>query len=117
MIRSDEFLFLECYLTIEEDDLHDIKEALNPVVAQWRDIGTGLGIRYGRLQEIERGNPHNLPRCLEEMLTTWLTRDYNVERFGKPTRQKLIEVIANPAAGKHPALALKFAKKHLSRRK
>lgn len=117
MIRSDEFLFPECYLTIEEDDLLDIKGALDPVVAKWRDIGTGLGISQGRLQVIEGENPRNLRRCLEEMLTTWLTRDYNVERFGKPTRQKLAEVIANPAAGKHPALALKFAKKHLSRRK
>ena len=81
-------------------------------MAKWKAIGTGLGIKRGRLDEIETAHPGDLSECLAETLTTWLRKGYNVKRFGEPTWQKLVQAVSDPAAGNNPALALTIAKKH-----
>jgi len=86
-------------------------------VARWKSIGTGLGIKRGRLDEIEARHSGDPSECLAEMLTTWLRRSYSVKRFGEPTWQKITQIVSDPAAGNNPALALTIAKKHLSTRK
>lgn len=81
-------------------------------MAKWKAIGTGLGIKRGRLDEIEAAHPGDPSECLAEVLTTWLRKGYNVKRFGEPTWQKLVQALSDPAAGSNPALALTIAKKH-----
>ena len=83
-----------------------------PVVRSWKDIGIGLGIGYERLGTIQTDNPGNSRACLSEMLTCWLQRSYNVERFGEPTWQAVVKVVAHPAAGDNCALAQNIAKQH-----
>ena len=85
-------------------------------MAKWKSIGIGLGIKLGRLDEMEAARSGDPSKCLAEMLTTRLRRSYNVKRFGEPTWKKLTQTVSDSAAGNNPALALTIAKKHLSAR-
>ena len=105
------------FFCVDEEDLFDIKKALISVAAKWEDIGIGLGIKQGMLDEIEKAHPGGPSECFGKVLITWLRRSYNVKRFGEPTWQKLLQIVSDPAAGNNPALALRIAKNHLSGRK
>ena len=83
-----------------------------PVAGSWKAIGTGLRIDSGRLDTIQESNSGKPKECLLEMLTCWLKRNYNVERFGEPTWQTVVKVVAHPAAGDNCTLALGIAKQH-----
>ena len=98
-------------ITTGEDDLPDIIRELTDVVANWRDIGTLLGIRDGQLRAIQLQANSPLG-CLREMLVTWLQKNYNVERFGEPIWVKLVEAVNNQAGGGNPSLAKEIARKH-----
>ena len=86
-----------------------------PVAGSWKAIGTGLRIDSGRLGTIHESNSGKPKECLSEMLTCWLNRNYNVERFGEPTWRAVVKVVAHPAAGDNCALALSIAKQHLGK--
>lgn len=49
---------------------------------------------------------------MNEVVRSWLKREYNVKKFGEPSWQALVQVVANPAAGNDPKLALEIARKH-----
>ena len=49
---------------------------------------------------------------MSEVLRCWLRKNYNVDRFGEPTWQTVVKVVAQPAAGNNCALALRLAEKH-----
>ena len=95
-----------------QDDHFDILTEMMPVASSWKAIGNGLGIDPGRLNVIQESNPGKPKGCLPEMLTSWLNRNYNVERFGEPTWRAVVKVVAHPAAGDNCALALSIAGKH-----
>ena len=99
---------------VGEEDWFDIMTEMMPVVNSWKAIGRGLRIDSGRLEMIQKDNLGNSKECLSEMLTCWLKRNYNVERFGEPTWQAVVKVVAHPAAGDNCALALTIAGKHAS---
>ena len=82
------------------------------VASSWQAIGIGLRIDCGRLEMIQKDNAGDSRACLSAMLTCWLQRSYNVERFGEPTWQAVVKVVADPAAGDNYALALNIAGKH-----
>ena len=42
----------------------------------------------------------------------WLTRSYNVEKFGEPTWKQLVDAVRDPAGGANVALAREIARKH-----
>ena len=62
-------------------------------------------------------DPGRPDRCLSDVIENWLKRNYNTERFGPPTWRKLVEIVADPAAGNDRALAGKIARKHLAETK
>ena len=101
-----------CLSLIGDDDLLDVLEEMMPVVNSWKAIGRGLRIDSGHLEMIQKDNLGNSKECLSEMLTCWLKRNYNVERFGEPTWRGVVKVVARPAAGDNHALALTIAKQH-----
>ena len=103
---------LHHYFLIEHDDRFDILSEMMPVASSWKAIGTGLRIDPGRLDTIQESNSGKPRECLSEMLSCWLNRNYNVERFGEPTWQAVVKVVAHPAAGDNHALALSIAKQH-----
>ena len=83
-----------------------------PVASSWKAIGRGLRIDPGRLNTIQDSYPGKPKECLSEVLTCWLNRNYNVDRFGEPTWQAVVEVVAHPAAGDNYALALTIVEQH-----
>ena len=82
------------------------------VAGNWKTVGRGLRIDSGRLNMIQESNFGKPRECLSEMLTCWLNRNYNVERFGEPTWRAVVKVVAHTAAGDNHALALTIARKH-----
>ena len=100
------------YFLTGEDDHFDILTEMMPVLSSWKAIGRGLRIDSGRLDTIEESNPGKPKECLSKVLTCWLNRNYNVERFGEPTWRAVVKVVAHPAAGDNCALALRIVKQH-----
>ena len=88
-----------------DEDFYDVKRELTPVAARWKFIGAALGIPMRVLDNVESSHPGKVEKCLAEMVTTWLKKEHNMKRFGAPTWKKLIEVVAEPAAGNDAALA------------
>ena len=97
------------------DDLFDVVMELIPVSAQWRNIGIALRLRSNTLDHIQAVNSGNPTACLTSMLVQWLKLNYNVVKFGEPTWQRLVEVVANPAGGANMTLARDIARKHKAR--
>ena len=86
------------------DDLFDV---MSPVIARWKHIGLALRLDPSKLDEIEKENKE---LCLTKVLTLWLKRTYNTERFGKPSWKLLADAVHHHAGGNNPALALKITK-------
>ena len=106
-------LFIRPCLPLKgDDDRFTIQTEMMPVAGSWKAIGTGLGIASGCLEGIQESNLRKPKECLSEMVTCWLNRNYNVERFGEPTWRTVVKVVAHPAAGDNHALALNIAKQH-----
>ena len=95
-----------------QDDRFDILAEMMQIASSWKAIGRGLRIDPGRLETINESNPGKPKVCLSEMLTCWLNRNYNLERFGEPTWRAVVKIVAHPAAGDNCALALNIAKQH-----
>ena len=98
--------------TIGEDDFIDLQEQMVPVIAGWYTIGLGLRLHIEILKVIEMDCSSPM-ECMDKVLKSWLRRRYNVRRFGEPTWRTLVQVVAHPAAGNNPKLALEIAGKHL----
>jgi len=97
--------------TTGEDDLLDLVAQMLPVSAEWESIGIGLRLQPRLLEQI--AVEHSSPReRMVRVLTQWLKTNYNTERFGLPSWRNLSNVVAHPAAGNNPALALEIARKH-----
>ena len=94
-----------------ERDLSDTIRELTDLAAKWRNIGILLGILDSQLDAIQKQGD-SLPDCLRQMLTTWLRRNYAVERFGEPTWVKLVEAVQHPAGGGNLSLATEIARRH-----
>ena len=56
--------------------LRDLYEHITPqYAADWRVIGTLLGLPQGELKAIEAGYPANVKWCCNQMLEKWLDTD------------------------------------------
>ena len=97
------------------DDLFDVQKELIPVSAQWMSIGLALRVRSSILDSIIVENSGDPQACLTSLVREWLRRNYNVERFGEPTWQRLVEAMADPAGGDNMALAREIARRHTIR--
>ena len=82
------------------------------MAAKWRGIGGGLRLRAAMLDTIQEANQGDPEKCLSQVVLEWLRKNYNTERFGEPTWQWLVEVVATPAGGNNNDLAAKIASKH-----
>ena len=98
------------YCDFKIDDLFDVKEELISATARWKHIGLALRLNPSQLKKIEKEN-RDLEDCVTEILTLWLSKNYNTERFGEPSWTLLAEAVANPAGGNNTALAQEIAKK------
>ena len=89
-----------------------MKKELNQVSANWYDIGIALRLNPNILNGIQASNIGQPSACLSLVVTEWLKRNYNVQRFGEPTWKWLVDVVGDPAGGGHMALARDIARRH-----
>ena len=97
------------------DALFDVKKALNTVSAKWMSIGIALRLDPNILDGIQTKNSGDPSACLSSVVTEWLKKNYNVQRFGELTWQWLVDVVGDPAGGGHMALARDIARRHKPR--
>lgn len=94
------------------DDLFDVQKELNSVSAKWKNIGIALHLKPNTLDGINAYNNSDPTTCLTSVITEWLKRNYNVERFGEPTWRWLVEAVDDPSGGANAALAMDIATRH-----
>ena len=84
---------------------------LRIVAVNWRSIGFALQLKCDVLDSIQAENSDNAAR-LAAIVREWLMRNYNVERFGEPTWQQLVEALGHSGGGANVALAREIARRH-----
>ena len=88
--------------------MFDVKKELQPVITRWKHIGLALRLDPEQLKKIARENRDDMDDCLIEMLTLWLNKNYNTERFGNPSWELLASAVKDHAGGNNAALAEKI---------
>ena len=79
--------------------LKDLYQHITPqYAADWKVIGTLLGLPIGELKAIEAGYPTNVKWCCNQMLEKWL------EVNPSASWEKLISVIESPAVSSGQAI-------------
>ena len=81
-----------------------MKVVLEPITARWKHFGLALRLDPDKLDEIERDN-RDSGDYLTKVLTLWLQRNYNTERFGNPSWELLARAVRHPVGGNNSALA------------
>ena len=99
------------YCPTDIDDLFDAKRELQPQIIRWKHIGLALRLDPNQLKKIEVEN-RGLDDCLIEMLTLWLNKNYNTERFGEPSWELLAKAVGDPAGGNNSRLADEIRQRH-----
>lgn len=88
-------------------------ELLKDQGANWYGIGIRLKLTTATLDKIEsKTKESDIDRRLTEVIDNWLKWNYNHERFGPPTWEKLVEAVRSPSGGNDAALAEKIANLH-----
>ena len=97
----------------EEDNLHDVMEELASFDRTcYYDFGTSLRLTTSELDSIESTYQEYPKRALRKVVTAWLQKHYNVDKFGPPTWQMLVKGVHSPAGGNDYTLAKKIADNH-----
>ena len=100
-------------ICIGEDDMFDVIEALSPVAAKWKAIGTALRIKRNKLDELESTHKGDVQDCLADTVAEYLRLGYNTKKYGEPTWLNIIKAVEHSAGGNNRAHAISIAKDHL----
>ena len=85
-------------------------KALEPVSAEWSNIGVMLGLSYNFIRLL--GEDDDIMDRIRSLAERWLKKNFDFKNFGVPSWKKLVEVIGAKAGGGDSAHALKIAKEH-----
>ena len=97
---------------LNEDDHFEVIAALTSVSSRWKHIGSALGLSQDVLNAIQLtiGTDHS--EALSRMVSKWLSQSYNVERFGRPSWDRLVKAVTHEAGGANKHKADEIAKTH-----
>ena len=93
------------------DDFYDVWEKVKSLSPRWFFISFSLRLNLNTISLIEANNGGNCEKCLYEVLTHWLNRNYDFSRFGRPSWRNLCVAVSN--GGQNEALAEEIANEHL----
>ena len=85
-------------------DLNLVRKKLGPVAARWKHLGMALGLDEHELDAIEK----DIKECAESLtkvLSSWLKKNYMIDKFGEPSWELLAKAVADPSGGHNKALA------------
>ena len=88
-----------------------MKSELEPVIDRWKHIGLALRLDLNQVKRIEKENS-DIENCLSEVLTLWLKKNYNTERFGEPSWEMLARAVRHRSGGNNSALAEEISRRH-----
>ncbi len=97
--------------------MFDVIEALSPVAAKWKAIGTALRIKRNKLVELEITHKGDVQDCLADTVAEYVRMCYDIKKHGEPTWLKIIKAVEHSAGGNNRACAVAIAKDHLITRK
>ncbi len=97
--------------------MFDVIEALSPVAAKWKAIGTALRIKRNKLDELESTHKGDVQDCLADTVAEYVRMCYDTKKHGEPTWLKIIKAVEHSAGGNNKAHAITVAKDHLITRK
>ena len=97
-----------------EDDLADIMDEVLTIKSMYFALGRSLRLKNDDLQAISEkyNNESKVDRALNDVLLLWLRKQYNVDRFGPPTWQMLVEAVDKKSGGNNHELAKQIALNH-----
>ena len=76
------------------EDIADIMEMLTDFDAgRWQTLATILRLKDSTMNTIKADNSNDVLRCLQLALTDWLKLNYNHEKNGKPSWNKLAKAM------------------------
>ncbi len=96
-----------------EDDIFDIIDALSPVAAKWKAIGTALRIKRSKLAEFESTHKGDVLECLADTVEEYVRMGYDTKKYGEPTWLNIIKAVEHSVGGNNKAHAIAIAKDHL----
>lgn len=95
-----------------EEDVFDLVSALIPLLSNWKEIGTALGLCHSVLEIIDAANSSNARMCMQGILVQYVRKSYNCDRFGDPSWRNVVKAVAHPAGGNDVKIAMVIAKEH-----
>ena len=98
MVSNNIILFLKSLLL----DITHLKLVLSKLKrfskAKWKEFGLKCGLYYDTLEAIQANNagkPRPTEECFRDCVARWLRREDNVKEEGKPTLQRLADIVEN----------------------
>ena len=78
-------------------DIYDIDYVLTKFKQfpkhRWEEFGLECGLYYNTLEIIQDDNPRRTEKCFIECVVRWLRREDDVDKKGKPTLQRLADIV------------------------
>ena len=91
-------------------------EEVVDIKSMWFALGRSLRLRISNndIGAIRNKYPNesDQEQALNDVLLLWLTKEYNVERFGPPTWRMLVEAVNKKTGGDNHELAKQIALNH-----
>ena len=83
-----------CCTSAGSNDISDILHILRPASHKFHELGRGLNLKGSVMDSILYEAHHSTPYdSLVRVITEWLTWNYPVERFGKPSLSLLVKAV------------------------
>ena len=104
------YLFLS--ISPDIDYLEEVQTELEPVESRYFEIGAMLHLKPDVLKGIQSRNQVSSSKAMNEMITEWLDKNYNIKKFGLPTWKSLVIAVAKRSGGANVSCAIDIANKH-----
>ena len=79
---------------------------------EWISLFAGLRLPPNQLSIIKTEHNGNTLSCLHAVLLVWLSKSYDVDKYGPPSWRTLVKGVAAESGGAKVSLACKIAKNH-----
>ena len=89
-------------------------EEIVSIKSLYFQLGRSLRLKNDDLQKICEAYPKecDADKALNDVLLLWLRQEYNIEKFGAPTWQLLVEAVNKKSGGNNHDLAKQIAANH-----